>query len=199
MSADDQLVEVSRLRSGEPVEPRSARMSRPRYIYLLERRPSGALTELTRYRGSEVTQPSRTAARAFFTVAGEHCITRAMWRSPAPSSVIRRHCATCSGVRVGGRPSRFPPARAWSRPRPDALAGRVHLVSPLRQHGPAEKLGRGAGVNRFLCKFYHGAGALDAPHGEGDFPPFDLGGLRLGPLRRRAGLQQVAQRFLADI
>ena len=47
MATDDQLVEVSRLQSGEPVEAQTARMSRPRYIDLLERRPSGALTELT--------------------------------------------------------------------------------------------------------------------------------------------------------
>ena len=43
------------------------------------------------YEESEVPQPPRAVVSAFFTVAGEHCITRAMCRSPPPSSVIRRH------------------------------------------------------------------------------------------------------------
>ena len=52
-------------------------------------------------------QPA-TTSRALFTVAGEQVITRAMWRNPEPSSAIRRHCSTCSGVKVGGRPTFFP-------------------------------------------------------------------------------------------
>ena len=38
-------------------------------------------------------------ASAFFTVAGEHCITRAMCRSPAPSWIMRRHCSTPLSLR----------------------------------------------------------------------------------------------------
>ena len=59
---------------------------------------------------------SQSKARAFLTVAGEQPNTRAICLNPAPSSVIRRRCATCSGVRAGGRPTRFPPARARSNP-----------------------------------------------------------------------------------
>ena len=53
-------------------------------------------------------------ASDFRTVAGEHCITRAMWRNYAPSSVIRWHCSACPGANGGDRPTRFSPARALS-------------------------------------------------------------------------------------
>ena len=49
--------------------------------------------------------------------AGNQVITRAICRRPAPSSAIRRHCSTCSGVNVGGHPICFPPARARRRRR----------------------------------------------------------------------------------
>ena len=91
----------------------SSRMRRLAYIYLLEGPTPGYSLNRHRNTGTEVNQPSRAATRAFFTVAGEHCITRAICRSLAPSSVIRRHC---SGVRAGGRPTRFPSTRARSNP-----------------------------------------------------------------------------------
>ena len=47
--AGDQLIKVGRLLVGEAVEAQVGRMSRPRYIYLLERRLSGAITELVEF------------------------------------------------------------------------------------------------------------------------------------------------------
>ena len=50
------------------------------------------------------------------------------------------------GVIAGGRSSRFPPERAWSRPSLDPLVGRIRRVGPLVQHRPAEETGLGATV-----------------------------------------------------
>ena len=43
-------------------------------------------------------------------------VTLAICRSPAPSAAIRRHCLSFSWDNAGGRPTRFPFARARSRP-----------------------------------------------------------------------------------
>ena len=65
---------------------------------------------------SESPADRSDCAYTFFTVAGEQPITRAMWRKPAPSPAIRRHCSSCSWPSARGRPTCFPLARARSKP-----------------------------------------------------------------------------------
>ena len=65
---------------------------------------------------------------------------------PQPRALLRHPAALLHLLRgQGGRASQpFPAGPGLDQSQLDALAGRVHLVSPLSQHGPAEELGHGA-------------------------------------------------------
>ena len=64
--------------------------------------------------GQYYVSVSRVIAKAFLTVAGEHCVNR----HAAQSRALLRLCSTCSGDSRGGRPMRSPPALPRSCPDP---------------------------------------------------------------------------------
>ena len=69
------------------------------------------------YTVSATAEPySPAVPSAFFTVAGEQPITRAMWRNPVPVPAILRHCSACQRLSTRGRPTRFPLARTRASP-----------------------------------------------------------------------------------
>ena len=141
MATDDQLVKVGGLLSGEPVEAQI-----------------GQDEQTSLYRPVDES-PLRGTLGVGFAMSDQRSLSRPEPSSPWPASTASPgRCAaaphpppssgdTAPPAPGSGRASQpFPAGPGLVQAQLDTLAGRVHLVSPLRQHGPAEELGRCAAV-----------------------------------------------------